>query len=310
METWANANVGGLLDIDDMCGVCGPVDDTNVSALYDAAFDRFQTITNIGKKKYQGRVLNTAQDRDELIRHAVISKPAFIAFLDIFSGQAAGIHYSSGGIDNIHMVKNEQGLDFKLRYSAPGKVSDMLRTTFVCPSITSLHDSITRFRVYCEESGLDYQMFSFYDSVARFGAEDRANEQAATPFGYVGVHFTVAMTIPQPQTAVCMCKSQHHGDTDGASCTCAEPSSASVTNTNAPTHPHPPTTSDPITLQVEVQFHPHTIYDGTDSCLKERLHPVYKLFTHREIQANAGRCRQARKAVEMHVAYAMASTPM
>jgi hypothetical protein len=303
IETWAEINFGGLIAVPNMRGLCGPIDDSQVGTLYDTAFDRFTAVTKLGKKKYKGKVLNSARDIDDLANHAEVFKPTFIAFLNTFADQYPGLQYSSG-FDNKCLVKSGEGLEFKLRYTAPNKISDMLRTTFICESISSLHASILNFSEYCEKSGFDYDMFSFYDSVARFGAEDRIDEKSATPFGYVGVHFHVALTLPI-EMAMEMCESGRSTSTG------VVPEAASDANFSAMSPPDVVTVlgSELLTLQVEVQFHPSTIYDGTDNCLKELLHPVYKMFTSRAMQQDSASCLQVRKAVEMHYAYAMTTTP-
>jgi hypothetical protein len=40
-----------------------------------------------------------------------------------------------------------------------------------------------------------------------------------------------------------------------------------------------------FTIMAEIQFHPSTFYDGTDTCLKEKQHAVYRAFNTGEVCA-------------------------
>lgn len=185
----------------------------------------------------------------------------------------------------------------------------MLRTTVICPTVSSLHASIVKFIDYCKDSGYDFSMFSFYDSVARFGSVDRIDEVAVIPFGYVGVHFHVAITLDEDDD-----DDAPNSDLTSTNSVSSKPASVPQTTVAADESVVEPSITEPAAavesrkkvLQVEVQFHPSTIYDGTDTCVKET---VYRRFTTRVAQEDRSTCLLARKAVEMQYAYAMSATP-
>ena len=202
---------------------------------------------------------NTAENKEELLAHALLVKPRFMELLTEFTANLPGVSFLSGP-DNACMIKSEESLDFKLKYIQATKIRDMVRTTVICPTITSLHAAVVQFVDHCKDKGLDVGVVNFYDNVAKFGSIDRVDEEAL--FGYVGVHVTIPLTV---------------GD---------------------------------VTVLAEVQFHPSTIYDGTPTCLKERLHRAYMAFHMKEAQKDKELAARARAMVVMHYAYAMATTPL
>lgn len=192
LQEWAEANVGGLT-ADQVFGMNGPNDITKVGDLYDKAFARFKPLADFGKRKFRGPFGNSALSKEDLITHANIAGPRFIELLSKFTDSLPGVHFSSGP-DNICLIKHQEGFDFKLKYRNITKITDMIRSTIICHSITSLHSTVVDFIKYCSDNGIeDFTVVNFYDNVAKFGEIDRADENSL--FGYVGIHITIPLTI-------------------------------------------------------------------------------------------------------------------
>lgn len=291
-----------------MYGLNGPKEVESVPAVYDQAFARFQPLIALGKRKSVGAFKNSATNATELIQHAALVKPEFIALLEKFTStqqllqQCPDIRFSSG-LENEHIVKFGESLDFKLRYKPAPELIDMVRSTVICPSIKTLHDTMVNILEYCRESGTDYRLFSFYDSVERFGSADRVDKDSL--FGYVGLHVTLLFSVEQPPV---------EGGTTGyvavATGTTTAEMKSDGADASAVSAGESSSSSDKITLMAEIQFHPSTIYDGTRTCLKEQMHEVYKAFIRRTAQQkDPETVKLARAAVQMNYAYAMAITP-
>jgi hypothetical protein len=272
---WMEEHVGGAAP-DKILGVSIPRTLINVPTLYDRAFKRFKPLVDIGKRKFVGgNILNTASTKEELLSHANLIAPLFVEFLDEFmSKQNNSDARLSFGENDANLIKSGDGLDMKLANKGATKIHDMIRASVICPSITTLEATVRRFAAFCDDSGKDVTIINFYDNVFKFGDIDRANENH--PFGYVGIHFSLAFSVPAPR-------------------------STSMPSTDD--------TSPMITMVTELQFHPSAIYDGTASCLKEQLHDVYRAFHTDEALALVDRTR-LRAAIEMHYAYAMEATPL
>jgi hypothetical protein len=152
LRDWMEENVGGASP-DTVFGMLTPRDPNNVPDLYDRAFKRFKPLVNIGKRKFDGgNILNTATNKDELLTHAQLVAPVFLQFLKEFTDNNPNTRVSSGE-NNAHLIKSGDGLEFRLLWKDPIKIHDMIRTTVICPSITTLEDAVRKFIVYCQESG-------------------------------------------------------------------------------------------------------------------------------------------------------------
>lgn len=192
LQEWADANVGGLT-ADQVYGMHGPNDITRVDNLYDEAFARFEPLVDFGKRKFVGQYRNSAMSKEDLINHANLAQSQFIELLSIFTASLPGVHFSSGP-ENKCLIKSGDGLDFKLKYKDPTKITDMIRSTVVCHSISSLHSTVVKFIKYCCDAGIDdLTVVNFYDNVAKFGEIDRVNEKQL--FGYVGIHLTIPLLV-------------------------------------------------------------------------------------------------------------------
>lgn len=206
-------------------------------------------------------LLNTATTRD-----AERFLPAFHALLNEGVLRThPQLRYSSGP-ENKHIVKESEGLDFKLTYRNLQRVPDTLRTTVICPSLSSLHEAIVAFAAHLKAQDIDYSVINFYNNAAKFGELDRSEGNFT---GYIGVHFRVALTLPAQ----------------------LEKGFAELSR-----------------LAVEVQFHPQSLYDGSEECIKARTHEAYRAWHKREVEA-LGIKERVRSALEMYYAYAIWACP-
>lgn len=207
LEEWAKENVGGYAT-EQIYGMFEPFDTINLSNLFDLGFSRFQPIVEIGKCKFSGRFENTAKSKTELQQHANATLSSFIDLLNGFISKSSAEIFFLSGENNKFILKTEDALDFKLKYLNLSRVPDMLRTTIICPTIISLHDSIVSFINYCKDMQLSVRIVNFYDNVAKFGHIDKVDEDSA--FGYVGVHVAVVLSVPGSSNDSIMAEIQFH----------------------------------------------------------------------------------------------------
>lgn len=281
-DEWLESNLDGFF-VEENYRMKVPRNKERVPALFDQGFSRFQPLIEIGKKKFRGNILNTATTKEKLISHAKIITPHFLNFIDEFLGQNPGAQSTQA-----HLVKCDEGLDFRLRWKEPAKLHDMLRTTIFCPTITSLRQTFDKFIAFCQEIQKDIEIVNFFDNVVKFGDTDRVS--VTNPFGYVGVHVCIPFTVEISSTSPPPTPSEG----------CAEESRVAAV--------------EQITMVAEVQFHPTAVFDGSPSCPKEKCHPVYRGFGNGEITALAAKDIEAVKDIrvgfEALFAFALATTPL
>eukprot|EP01038_Epipyxis_sp_PR26KG_P015126 gene15126-20360_t len=336
-EDWVNTNFGGF-ESENIMGMKVPVEVALVPQLFDQAFARFQPIVEIGKKKFAGgNILNTATTKEELVQHADLLAPHFVAFMENFVKflESEDTQFNAG-INNEHLKKSGEGLDFRLMWKEPRKLHDMLRGSLIGHSITSLQTTIRKFLAFCSEHKKDTTIFNVYDNIFKFGDIDRANVDHI--FGYVGVHVSIPFTVSVPpnlyklsnstialkdgtdgeittdlisEKSICVNNNSDDGVelTNDKKRSCEDnhnelPSNKKIADINAPDSSCVNSISisfDEITMVAEVQFHPSTIFDGTSTCIKEQFHYVYRAFNNGEMEEM--KKNEPEKAVKLRAAY-------
>mmetsp|Transcript_853 Transcript_853/g.959 ORF Transcript_853/g.959 Transcript_853/m.959 type:complete len:392 (-) Transcript_853:149-1324(-) len=277
LSEWAEIYAGGLT-VDKVYGMHGPNDRSKVGEVYGKAFDRFKPLVDIGSRRFVGHIRNSAVNKVDLVTHAHIGQHKFIEFLNQFTTNLSEEISHSSGPNNRHLIKAGEGFDHKNKYKNVSKITDMIRSTVICHSISSLHSTVLKFIEYCSDNEIqDLNIVNFYDNIAKFGYIDQADETCL--FGYVGIHITIPLEIFVPT------------DESSSSLDCGF------------------RYNNEFTIMAEIQFHPSTFYDGTDTCLKEKQHAVYRAFNTGEVHNDVALAVHARSAVMMHYAYAMAITP-
>jgi hypothetical protein len=290
--------------------------------------------------------LNTAQTKEALLEDAEYFKPRFLRLIEegILS-QNPSVTFASGP-NNRDLMKSESGFDFKLQYRKPNQVPDMLRTTILCPSITIMEEAIRKFTEYLQSQQLDYGVVNFYNNILKFGSLDR-EEGGFT--AYVGYHMRIYLEekeelVAPPTTIVADTITTNLLTTDVAEehlkkkarfdsaeekqeaphnvSTIVEEKISSSTvdpQVTAAAAPPPPSIAEsaiaesvvtpPHRLAVEIQFHPTSLYDGTDECIKSLTHSAYRAWHTREARATPELQETTRKSLEMYFAFAMMQCP-
>ncbi|KAJ1432763.1 hypothetical protein B484DRAFT_23406 [Ochromonadaceae sp. CCMP2298] len=331
---WMAENVGGETG-EEILGMKVPRDPSRVPAAYDSAFLKFQSLVDVGKRKFAGgNVLNTATTKEELIAHATEIAPVLVAFLKGFTDQHPGIYASSGQNDE-HLMKSGAGLDFRLRWKGASKLHDMLRSTVVCPTITALAQTVRQFIAHCEGCGKNISIVNFYDNVAKYGALDRDPEMQENkmPFGYVGVHVSIPFTLNIPHT---LPNASIPTDTLPTVVPTVLPTDIPVISGTTETESSGSDSGSDggcgeVTLVAEVQFHTSCFFDGSPHCPKQHMHPAYRAFHSVALQTppcdispappafpasgaaslgDEGVRRRARVCYEMYCAYVLSITPI
>lgn len=274
LQEWAAENVGGLTK-DQIFGMNGPNDPSNLHDLYDKAFARFKPLLDIGKMKFSQKFGNTAYTKEDLRIHANLAKPKFVELLSTFTDTIPDISFSSGSND-MNLIKSEEGFKLKLEHRRVSQITDMIRSTMICPSIVSLHDTVMKFIKYCNGIGFieNISVVNFYDNVSKFGEIDKADTDCI--FGYIGIHVTILMRISNAidgKADISSNNSTIMGEDDVGNIEVRDNDSKINFGNNSSKNGLDndyKADKDSFTIMAEVQFHPSTIYDGTSGCLKER----------------------------------------
>jgi len=250
-------------------GVLTGKDEKQIRALYDRGFSKFDNIVKIGKRKFLNPVENSASTKEELLDHARKGIPILSALLDDFIKENEDLDlYYSSGENNKNMIKHEGS-------HLTGGLNFKLR--WKKPSQIT---DVIRTTIICKS------IQQLENAIIKFS---KYCNQLKIDYNIVNFYENIVKWGKDDRYD----KNKAFGYVG--------------VHYTIPIHIKNDNDND-IIITAEIQFHPNTLYDGSDTSPKEITHEIYRKFNKPD--ADPLEKAKAKISCELYYGYAMNKFPV